>query len=134
MAGTTIPLWNKRSFNFNNLTAGTSESHVAVKAISVERYREGQLIVRAHTRDIVNASSMIEVVASTTAPSAEDPSVDYVFTTASGTATIDDGSTTVVASANLSNFGGFLRISVMGTRISTGNCSAELSAELVLKE
>lgn len=134
MAGTSIPLWNKRTFNFNNLTAGTTETQVAVKAIGCERYREGLLIVRAHTRDIVNAGSKIEVVAYTTAPSPEDPSVDFVFATAAGTASLANGSTTIVASAALANFGAFLRIIVIGTRVTSGNCSADISADLVLKE
>jgi hypothetical protein len=134
MAGTVIVLWNKRSFNFNNVIAGSSESHVAVKALAVERYREAQLIVRAHTRTIDDTNSMIQIVAQTTAPTAEDPSIDFVSTTASGTATIASGSTTVVATANLSNFGGFLRFNVIGTRTTSGSCVAELSAELVLKE
>lgn len=134
MAGTSIPLWNKKSFNFNNLTAGTTETHVAVKAVASEKYREALLIIRAHTRDIVNASSKIEVIAFTTAPSPEDPSVDFVSTTASGTATIANGSTSVVATVALANFGGFLRFNVMGTRVTSGNCTADLSAELVLKE
>jgi len=132
--GIVTPLWNKKSFNFNNLTAGTSETDVAVKTVACERYREGLLIVRAHTRDIVNASSKIEIVAYTTAPTAEDPSVDFVFTTASGTATVANGSTSVVASVALANFGAFLRILVVGTRVTSGNCSADLSADLVLKE
>lgn len=134
MAGVIIPLWNKKSWNFDNLTAGTSETHVAVKALSSERYTEGLIVVRAHTRDIVNASSKIEVVAFTTAPSSEDPAVDFVSTTASGTATVANGSTTTVATVGLSGFGGFLRIHVIGTRVSSGNCKADLSADLVLKE
>lgn len=134
MAGVIIPLWNKKSWNFNNLTASTSETHVAVKALSSERYTEALLVVRAHTRDIVNASSKIEIVAFTTAPSAEDPSVDFFSSTASGTATIANGSTTTFATAQLANFGGFLRIHVIGTRGTSGNCSSDLSADLVLKE
>ncbi len=134
MAGMVIPLWNKKSFNFNNLTAGTTETHVAVKAVAVEKYREAMLIVRAHTRDIVNGSSKIEIIAFTTAPSGEDPAVDFVSTTASGTAAITNGSTSTVATVSLSNFGGFLRINVMGTRVTSGNCTADLSAEIVVKE
>lgn len=134
MPGTAIPLWNKKSFNFNNLTLGTSESNVAVKAVACERYREGLLIVRAHTRDIVNAASKIEIVVYTTSPTAEDPSVDFVFATASGTATVANGSTSIVASVALANFGAFMRIVVIGTRTTSGNCSADLSADLVLKE
>lgn len=134
MAGMIIPLWNKKSWNFDNLTASTSETHVAVKAVASERYTEAMLVVRAHTRDIVNASSKIEIVAFTTAPSGEDPSVDFFSSTASGTATIGNGSTSMLATAALANFGGFLRIQVIGTRNTSGNCNAELSADIVMKE
>jgi hypothetical protein len=134
VAGRSQNIVTKRPFNFDQLTAGQSESQVAVKAIDVSAYREGMLVVRAHTRDIVNASSIIEVQAFVTAPSSEDPSVDWVASAALATATITNGSTAFFITANLANMGGFLRIVVKGTRISSGNCNANISIDLVLKE
>jgi len=134
MAGQVMPLWTKRSFNFNGLTAGSTEAVVAVKTVDVSAYREATITVRAHTRDIVNASSKIEIIAYMTAPTGEDPAVDFVSGTALTTATITSGSTSVLSTANLSTFGGYLRVVVLGTRVTSGNCSADLSADLVVKE
>jgi|GEM_PF-5404718 len=41
MAGRTMPLFNKILFDFNQLTAGQSESHIKVKSTDVNAYKEG---------------------------------------------------------------------------------------------
>jgi hypothetical protein len=127
-----IPLFTKRLANFTNLTANTSETQVAVKQVQVDGYRQGMIVIRAHTRDLASAGSSIAIMAQVTAPTAEDPSQN--FDSASiGIATISNGSTATMANVALSNMGGYLKISVIGTRsASGGNASAEISADLIL--
>jgi hypothetical protein len=134
MAGTQMMLFNKRMMNFDQLTASQTETYVVVKSLDVTPYREGMITVRAHTRDIVHASSKIEVIAYVTSPSPEEPQTDFVLGTAVATATVAPGSTATFVKADLANMGGYLRIIVLGTRGASGNCKAEISADIVLKE
>lgn len=126
-----IPLFTKRTANFTNLTASTSETQVAVKQIQVDQYRQGMLIIRAHSRDLAVGLSSIAIMAQTTSPTSEDPSVSF-DSAVIGIATIISGSTSTMSSVALTNMGGFLKITVVGTRGTSGNATADISAELVL--
>lgn len=127
-----IPLFTKRTANFTNLTANTSETQVAVKQVACDQFRQGMLIIRAHTRDIAQSGSSIAIMAQVTSPSPEDPSQS--FDSASiGIATLSNGSTLTMSNVALSNMGGYLKISIIGTRsASGGNVTADISADLVL--
>ena len=78
MAGVSMNLLSKREFNFDS----GSGTVTVLKAVDVTPYTEGVLLVRVHAADIAGSSSM-QVRARTTAPSTEDPSVDFVYTTVS---------------------------------------------------
>jgi hypothetical protein len=127
MAGMTIPLFTKRAFTFSATTTTP-----VVKAVDVSHYTEGALIVRVHGGTIDAGS--IAVRARTTAPSPEDPAVDFVSTSNVAVVTLSTGlgSGDLGVGALSANFGGFLRVDVVGT-YSSGTLSATLSAELVVK-
>lgn len=129
MSGTRMPIISKRAFNFDNGSATV----VAVKAVDVTNWREGTLLVRVHESGVAS-SSTLKVEAYITAPSQEEPSVDFVGTTAKATCTLDSSSSAgdLEVAALSDDFGAYLQINVVGTQ-SGGNCNATISAELVLK-
>ena len=129
MAGTTRNVISKRSYNFDNGSATV----VAVKAVDVTNWREGTLIVRVHDSGVAS-SSTLKVVAYITAPSDDEPSVDFVGTTAKATCTLTSTSAAgdLEVAALSDDFGAYLQIKVEGTQ-SGGNCNATISVELVLK-
>lgn len=126
-----ITLFTKRTVTFTSLQASTFETQTYVKAVQVDQYKQGMIVVRVHSRNI-DANCTITVTASITAPSPEDPSVSF-DSAVIGTATINSGTTLTFANAALSNMGGFLKINVVGTKGSSGtNITADISADLVL--
>ena len=129
MAGQVIPILSKVSYDY---ASGTGEA-VLIKAVPVAGYTEGALLVRVHSGSF-GAGSSIALVAQTTAPSREDPAVDFLNTTPVCTATVNTSTAGTLVKATLaSGFGGFLQIKVVGT-LSTGPCTAVISAELSVKE
>ena len=130
MSGTVIPLITKRDFNFDNGTATVT----VVKAVPVSQYTEGVLLVRVHSSGIAS-SSTLEVRARTTAPTAEEPSVDFVNDTSMASVSLDSDAAAgdLERAALTDDFGAFLQIQVEGTQ-DGGNCNAVISADLVLKD
>jgi hypothetical protein len=126
-----ITLFTKRTVTFTSLQASTSETQTYVKALQVDAYKQGMIVLRAHSRNI-DANCSIAVTVSVTAPSSEDPSANF-DSTVIGTATIANGTTATFSNVALSNMGGFLKINVVGTKGATGtNITADLSADIVL--
>jgi hypothetical protein len=131
VAGQIIPVISKREYDF-----GTGDATViAVKAVAVTGFREGTLLVRVHSSSF-GGSSKIDVIAKTTAPSSEEPSLDFVNATAVATATVNSSSGTagtLVKAALSDDFGAYLQISVVGD-LDTGDCKATISVEIVVKD
>ena len=130
MAGTRKTIIDKVEYNFNN----GSGTVVAVKAMDVVNWREGALLVRVHSTDVAS-SSTLDVIARIIAPTEEEPSVDYIYTTTDIAKVTLNSSTTAPSlerAAMADDFGAYLQITVVGTK-SGGNCAATISAELVLK-
>jgi hypothetical protein len=131
VAGTTIPLISRRTYNFDNGSA----TIVVAKAVNVVQWTSGLLVVRVHSASI-GTSSSVKVSLFKTAPSAEDPATDFEDTSsavASAGPSAGAGAGELETAALSSGFGGFLQVSVVGT-LSTASCIAEISAELVLKD
>ena len=131
MPGQNIPILSKREYNFTN----GSGTVIVAKAVPVAQWTQGSLGVRVHAASFTG-NSKIEVVVKTTAPSPEEPSVDFIDTTAAiATATVDSGNSVgdLERSALADDFGGFVQITVVGT-LDTGNCVATISADLVVKD
>src|SRR5262245_42589189 len=95
-----ITLFTKRTVTFTSLQASTSETQTYVKAVQVDAYKQGMIVVRAHSRNI-DANCSIAVTASVTAPSTEDPSANF-DSTVIGTATISNGTTATFTNVALS--------------------------------
>jgi len=126
-----ITLFTKRTVTFTSLQASTSETQTYVKAIPVDQFKQGMLVVRAHSRNI-DANCSIAVTAQVTAPSPEDPSANF-DSAVIGTATLSNGTTATFANVALSNMGGYLKINVVGTKGSSGtNITADVSADIIL--
>lgn len=86
-----------------------------------------------HSEDVA-ASSTLKIVAYVTAPSGEDPALDFDYGTAVATCTINSSTVApVLLLANLTaGFGAFLVIKIEGVQ-SGGNCTATISVEIVAK-
>lgn len=125
-----ITLFTKRTVTFSGLSAGGSETQTYVKAVQVDGYKQGMIVLRAHSRNI-DAACSIALTACTTAPSAEDPSANF-DSAVIGTATLSSGTTAAFASVALSNMGGFLKINIVGSKPSGTNVTADISADLIL--
>lgn len=126
-----ITLFTKRTVTFNNLGVSTSEIQTYVKAVQTDQFKQGMIVLRAHSRTI-DATCSIAVTANTTAPSVEDPSATF-DSAVIGTATLSSGTTATFANVALANMGGFLKINVVGTKGTSGtNITADISADLIL--
>jgi hypothetical protein len=132
MAGSLIPVFNKRDFTF---TATTTVGLVAAKAIPVDDYTEGTLLVRVHSGTLTGSNTIVLKVRST-APTAEDPAVDFVVTASDlAVATVSSTATTgtLLRTPFTAGFGGYVRVEVWANYPSGTSCTAVLSAELSVK-
>ena len=140
MSGTTISLFSRREFDFSQVRGGRCVEVMLIKAVDASQWTSGTLEVRVHDRSISGPGAAICVLAYTTAPTAEDPAVDFVDTSRPvASVAIDDSderSPPALATATLTpGFGGMLAIVVRGQQapIPVDTLSAELSASLTLK-
>ncbi len=118
----------KTTYDF---TSGSS-THVVCRALDVTNSSSGALLVRSHAHTISSGGS-IDVVVKISAPSHEDPSIDFVGNTVA-TATL--GESTPVAPLLLkddldASFGGFLWVEVVGTKGSS-TTQATISCDLAM--
>jgi hypothetical protein len=140
MSGSTIPLFSRREFDFSEVRGDRCVDVLLVKAVDVSQYTRGTLEVRIHDRDISGSGARIWILAYTTAPTAEDPSVDFIDDSSPVASIVvddsDDRTPPVLATAELSSgFGGMLAIVVRGeqARAPVDALAAELSAFLTIK-
>lgn len=135
MPGTIIPVFSRRMFDFDNVQAPGEVELVIGKGIEVEQYTEGTLLVRVHGHAI-DPSARIELLAKATAPSDEDPEVDFVGPIVL-VVTIDACACApgLVKGSFATDPGERVTITVRGLQTGTApaSCKAELSAELVVK-
>lgn len=140
MSGTTTALFSRREFDFSRVQGGRGVELMLVKAVDVSQYTRGTLEVRVHSRSISGPGAQICVLAYTTAPTAEDPTVDFLDISSPVASVVIDGAEAhtppVLVTAALSpGFGGMLAIVVRGQqpRVPVDTLVAELSAFLSLK-
>lgn len=135
MPGTIIAVFSRRLFDFDNVRSPGEVEIILAKAINVEQYTEGTLLVRVHAIDI-DCGATIEVIAKASAPSSEDPELDFIGATVA-TITIDASvaAPALVKASFLADPGERVTITIKGSQTSTApaSCKAELSAELVVK-
>lgn len=118
----------KTTYDF---TSGSS-TYVVCRALDVTDSSSGSLLVRSHDHTITSGGR-IEVVVKISAPSHEEPSIDFVGD-AVATATLD--SSTPAAPLLLKedldpSFGGFLRVEIVGTKGSS-TTQATISCDLAM--
>jgi hypothetical protein len=127
-----------RTWNFSGLVTGAVnyEEYCILKNFPVEGYREGTLLVRVHSRTMSVGTSSIVVRAVETAPSAEEPDVDYEGTELASVS-VSTGTDPELVTADFSTpFGGAVTIYVKGIQGGSAGdpVTAALSVDLVLKE
>ena len=138
MSGSVIQVMNRMVVDISNGSLGPPIDVTLVSAVDVSRYTEGELYVRVNG-GTVGGNAVINILAYPTAPSAEDPSADFVSTSA--VANISLTNSAVSSAPNLSRavlsasaFGRALRIIARATQDSpTQTIAPEISIELVLK-
>lgn len=132
MAGTIIPLFTKREFDFSNGTA----TIVVVKSVDTSRYTEGVLNLRVHTNSTTSGTGTIAAHAKSIALTAEDPTLDFIDGTTLATASMTQSMVagTLVRGTITAGFGGSLQIVLVGNKGTSVTLRATLSAEVVLKE
>ncbi len=136
MAGETIDILSRRTFDMTDMGTNKVQTFVIIQALDVSAYTQGLLMLRAHTKDMPSGST-IDLLVYTTAPTDEDPSKDFVYGTAVATATITAAATapTLAIGALSANFGGSLRVVLKASTAGTSaTFTADLSAAISLKE
>ena len=140
MSGTTTPLFSRRELDFSKVQGGRHVDIMLVKAVDVSQYTRGVLEVRVHGKDISGPGACIGVLAYTTAPTGEDPSVDFIDWSSPVAAVLVDDSDShpppiLLTSPLWPGFGGMLAIVVRGSQPTAPveRLAAELSALVTLK-
>jgi hypothetical protein len=131
MAVNVIEVVPMSTFDFT----GGGGTHVIKKNVNVRASSQGTLLVRVHDFPTSPSSgSSISVICRISAPSDEQPEVDFLGD-AVATATIDDGieETPALLKVDLDElFGGWLQVEVVGVH-GTSGVSCVLSADLAMK-
>lgn len=136
MAGTIIPVFTKRTFDFSNLGSSATAEYVMVKSLDVSQWTSVSLWIRVHSNSIAPDDAEIQVVVYPTDPSAEEPSVDFVDSDTYAYYAVQKSTAAPgLLGLNISSISdGFVRISVKGVQGSTpGTSSADLSVDVVAK-
>ena len=113
MSGKIIPVMSRRTLDMSSTAFGPPIEITLMKVVDVSAFTEGELYVRVHGGTI-GGNGVINILAYTTLPSAEDPSVDFVRTGVVANASLTASSTaaapTLVRAVLSSSFGGALSI------------------------
>jgi hypothetical protein len=111
-----------------------TQAFVLVAWLDVEGWTSGSLAVRVHAIDM-HANHQISVIVRTTAPTVEDPTVDFVSTSALAQAVVDTSVGALVTDSIDLRLAGFVEVSIEGRKGATGTASvaATLSAQLYAK-
>lgn len=138
MAGVIVELFDRRSFDFGGLAAGSAVTLSWWLGGPVSNFTEGVLQLRAHGYTFGSSTASMRLRLWLGAPTAEDPQTD-LFSTALAIGSVTLSSTSPASPALLANplagnFGGFLYTQLIVTQGSVAAAlSATLSAQVVLK-
>jgi hypothetical protein len=126
MPGVIYRALQKTTFDWSSIPASSSATKIDVaKALDVSAYREATLIVRIHSLTIVGAGSAPTLIVNAIpeAPTAEDPSLDFLDSTHQSSLTLNFTTSSTapqLSEAYLSTpFGGWLRIQLNPTQSAT---------------
>lgn len=119
----------RRSYSFTTTTTTTLATN-----LDVSQVREGTLVLRLHANGLGSGSSGT-VNVRMIAPSREEPSVEFVHSTAIATAAIASGDAVgfVGRGAFTANFGAFVKVELLATK-GAGACDFTISVDLVTKD
>ena len=132
MAGRRIELFARRTFELTDVAASQTMTVELIDRLAVEGAERGTLLVRAHSADLSGGGEM-SVVLQQTAPTSEDPSVDFIGTDLVSTGVVGSAPGLKVGGVDLSGVG-MLRVVLEATQSGGGGTlTADVSAELVLK-
>jgi hypothetical protein len=136
MSGTNIRAIPKQTFDFSNLAPSATAEYLMVKSLDVAQWTTVWLWLRVHSNGIVPDNAQIQIIVNPTAPSVEDPAVDFVdtgsFTALGFNKAFGAPKLIGVDISSLSN--GFVRISVKGVQDSSaGVMTADISVDIVAK-
>ena len=134
MSSALVPLFSLRTFSFSTLSASKSLEIVLVRSLDILNAREASLLVRVHSRSI-SLGATIAISLRAVAPSLEAPGTDFPDDASPlATVTIAVGSSATFGMASVtSGMPSWGRVVIKGTRAASGNCEADLAADLVLK-
>lgn len=136
MSGSSQSVITKRSFDFSKLSAAQTQDIALNRAIDVTGAKQIDLVVRVHSRTIT--AGQVDVIVQAVSLTGEDPSVDFVYATASGGPVSLATVTLGVAAPNLQlaqlapPWGPMIRILVRGTGAAGATIEATLSIDLVI--
>lgn len=133
MAGRRVELFAKRTFDMTDVANSQTMTVELIDRLVVQGAERGTLLVRAHTADLSGGGDMT-VVLQQTAPSSEEPSVDFIASTNVASAAVPtSGPAVKVSGVDLTNVG-MVRVVLEAVQSSGGGAlTADISAELVLK-
>ena len=133
MAGTTIELFSRRTFDFSGLSNSQNTELVLNTMIDVDEWTQGVIVARVNALTLVTGAT-VDLIARPTIAAPEDPNLDFVTSTNQTTLNITGTAPLMLLGALTANFGGGLRIIVRGARATTaGTISCTMSAALVMK-
>lgn len=138
MTGTAIQIMSRQIIDLSNGISGPPLDVMIADRFSVVGYTQGELYARIHGGTI-GSPAVVNILAYQTAPSAEDPSQDFVLSSPlAANLSIDStdvsGAPKLIRAVLSSGFGGALRIFIRASQSgSIQTIAPELSVELVLK-
>ena len=133
MAGRRVELFGKRTFDMTDVARSETMTVELIDRLVVQGAERGTLLVRAHTADMSGGGDM-NVVLQQTAPSSEDPSVDFIASSNVVSAAVPtSGPAVKISGVDLTSVG-MVRVVLEAVQSSGGGTlTADVSAELVLK-
>jgi hypothetical protein len=139
MPGMIIKALPKTTYDFSTLTGANQTMVLTVaRGIDVSAFREATALMRVHSINF-NQSPSVKIDIFPEAPTSEDPSQDFIATTAvasSGTVALNSFTAPYLNIQPFSTpFGAFLRIKVTGTQGATASTTFNfaISIDIVAK-
>lgn len=128
---------SKHSYNFESIKGTSSLEVVALRSVDVNYGEKAELLVRVHDKSI-GANSSVVVTARPVNITREEPSVDYVGSSAVATVTLNNSTSapSLVLESFSEPFGSAVQIRVKGTCAVAGpeSIRATISVDLVCKD
>jgi hypothetical protein len=139
LSGSIIPILPKCRIDFTGIGLSTTQDVVLADSVDLLRWREVTVRTRVHSNLIGSGAGSIKIIAVPHSWSDEDPTVSFLESSLTTTATIDSAvSAPSLLSAALTTlalhgFADAIQIFARGSRSAPGAIRADLSIELQVK-